>query len=136
VQNIFKCPNKKRRRSFRCNIKSKDLCDNYTHVQGHSQEFARGGTNEAIRGRKSPGPGGVGGRGAKPQKLETHANFQLRRETCTQVPSLATPYGHVCTFSELVGTKKLIYPSQLGTLPCDDVILVLISSGGQLSCQQ
>jgi len=50
--------------------------------QGRNQGFATG-TKEVSGGRKSPngvqGQSADGGLGAKPQKPETNANFQLRR---------------------------------------------------------
>ena len=58
----------------------------HSNYQGHSQEFATGGTKEGVWGTEVP----QRGPGAEPRwesgaKAEINTNFQLRRGACTHV---------------------------------------------------
>jgi len=68
------------------------------YSQGRSQEFATGkGDKGGVWGRKSPS----WVQGQNPQKPETHANFQLRRGTCTHAPlGYATDYSCILVLSK------------------------------------
>ena len=59
-------------------------------TQGRSQEFATGGEAKKVSEvpQRGPGQSPGGGLGGSPQKLETIANFQLRRGEMHSCPPL------------------------------------------------